>query len=76
MDNASIHRSDGFRELVNNASMRLEYLPPYSPDLNLIEQSFNVLKAWIRRHIEEARDYQVFGDFLEYAVSEVGKQSA
>jgi hypothetical protein len=33
--------------------MRLEFLPPYSPDYNPIEQGFSAMKAWIRRH----RDY-------------------
>jgi hypothetical protein len=28
--------------------MRLEYLPPYSPDLNPIEEMFSCVKAWIR----------------------------
>jgi transposase len=29
------------------------YLPPYSPDLNLIEEAFSKIKHFIRRH----RDY-------------------
>ena len=28
--------------------MHLVYLPPYSPDLNPIEQGFSLMKAWIR----------------------------
>ncbi|KIJ15202.1 hypothetical protein PAXINDRAFT_77853, partial [Paxillus involutus ATCC 200175] len=31
----------------------LEYLPPYSPDLNPIEEAFSCIKAWIRSN----RDY-------------------
>ncbi|KIK93573.1 hypothetical protein PAXRUDRAFT_45149, partial [Paxillus rubicundulus Ve08.2h10] len=27
---------------------RLEYLPPYSPDLNPIEQAFSIIKAHLR----------------------------
>lgn len=33
---------------------KLIYLPPYSPDFNPIEQSFHSLKAWLRRHENEA----------------------
>jgi hypothetical protein len=33
--------------------MRLEYLPPYSPDYDPIEEGFSALKAWIRAN----RDY-------------------
>jgi hypothetical protein len=29
---------------------RLVYLPPYSPDLNPIEEAFSSIKAWLRRH--------------------------
>jgi hypothetical protein len=31
--------------------MRLEYLPPYSPDYNPIEQAFSAIKAHLRRHL-------------------------
>jgi transposase len=33
---------------------KLIYLPPYSPDLNPIEQAFHLVKAWLRRHEAEA----------------------
>ncbi len=33
---------------------KLIHLPPYSPDFNPIEQSFHSLKAWLRRHENEA----------------------
>jgi transposase len=29
---------------------KLIYLPPYSPDLNPIEEAFSAVKAWLRRH--------------------------
>ena len=28
--------------------MKLQFLPTYSPDLNLIEEAFSCIKAWIR----------------------------
>ena len=28
----------------------IEFLPPYSPDLNPIEEAFSKVKAFIRRH--------------------------
>jgi transposase len=30
--------------------IRIEYLPPYSPDLNPIEEAFSKIKAFIRRN--------------------------
>jgi transposase len=36
-----------------DAGAKLIYLPPYSPDLNPIEQAFSSIKAWLRRHEDE-----------------------
>lgn len=30
--------------------IRVEFLPPYSPDLNPIEEAFSKIKAFIRQH--------------------------
>jgi transposase len=30
--------------------IRIEFLPPYSPDLNPIEEAFSKIKAFLRRH--------------------------
>jgi transposase len=30
--------------------MHIEFLPPYSPDLNPIEEAFSSMKAWIRHN--------------------------
>jgi hypothetical protein len=30
--------------------IRIEFLPPYSPDLNPIEEAFSKVKAFLRRH--------------------------
>ena len=30
--------------------IRIEFLPPYSPDLNPIEEAFSKVKAFIQRH--------------------------
>jgi transposase len=70
LDNASIHRDLSLVEMVHAAGFELIYLPPYSPDLNPIEQTFNVLKAWIRRNIAIAERFSDFGAFLTYAVEQ------
>jgi len=36
------------RRIIRAAGARLWYLPPYSPDLNPIEQAFAKIKHWMR----------------------------
>ncbi len=52
MDNLSSHKIDGVREAIESAGAQLLYLPPYSPDLNPIEQVFAKLKALLRKYRE------------------------
>ena len=44
MDNAPIHRKKVIKELVEQASHQVVFLPKYSPDLNDIEHDFSALK--------------------------------
>ena len=48
MDNLSSHKVAGIREAITAVGAYLLYLPPYSPDLNPIEQAFSKLKARLR----------------------------
>lgn len=51
LDNCSIHHTPEVRHLVEvEAECKLLFLPPYSPDLNPIEEAFSSIKAWLRRH--------------------------
>jgi transposase len=49
MDNLPSHKVVGIREAIEAAGAELRYLPPYSPDLNPIEQFFAKLKALLRK---------------------------
>jgi transposase len=49
VDNLGSHKVAGVREAIEAAGAALTYLPPYSPDLNPIEQAFAKLKAMLRR---------------------------
>jgi transposase len=49
MDNLSSHKVAGVREAIEARGASLIYLPPYSPDLNPIEQAFAKLKALLRK---------------------------
>jgi transposase len=48
MDNLGSHKSAAVRRFIRAAGARLWYLPPYSPDLNPIEQAFSKIKHWMR----------------------------
>jgi hypothetical protein len=50
MDNARIHHGYEILELADRFGVRIEYLPPYSPDLNPIEEAFSQVKSYIRRN--------------------------
>jgi len=49
MDNLSSHKVTGVREAIEAVGATLRYLPPYSPDLNPIEQFFAKLKSLLRK---------------------------
>lgn len=74
MDNASFHRSDRIDQLCREAGVVLLYLPPYSPDLNPIEEFFAELKTYIRRNWSVYADLfgQDFAAFLEWCADIVG----
>ena len=54
MDNLKPHKAKGVREAIEAAGAALLYLPPYSPDLNPIEQAFAKLKALLRKAAERS----------------------
>ena len=49
MDNVRTHKADGVRQMIEAKGARLRYLPPYSPDLNPIENAYSKLKAAMRK---------------------------
>jgi transposase len=48
MDNLGSHKSAAIGHMIRAAGARLWFLPPYSPDLNPIEQAFAKIKHWMR----------------------------
>ena len=49
MDNASFHKRADMVEAIQPSGVLLEFLPPYSPDLNPIEKKWAQAKATKRR---------------------------
>jgi transposase len=76
MDNASFHHSERIKEMCLRAGVELLHLPPYSPDLNPIEEFFAKLKAFIKKrwHEYETSPHQGFGAYLEWCIDVVGER--
>jgi transposase len=49
MDNLGSHKGKAVRKAIRAAGAKLFFLPPYSPDLNPIEQVFAKLKTLLRK---------------------------
>ena len=69
MDNLQCHKAAHIRTAIEAAGARLMLLPPYSPDLNPIEQLFSKLKAIARAN--PPRDFDAIINTLRYALSRV-----
>jgi transposase len=67
LDNLSAHKVTGIEELLTACGAQLLYLPPYSLDLNPIEQAWSKFKQFLRA--AKARTVEA----LEQAVTEALK---
>ena len=67
LDNLAPHKAAGVREAIRAVGASLLYLPPYSPDLNPIEQAFAKLKALLRQAAVRTREalWNTIGRLLE-----------
>lgn len=68
MDNLPAHRVGGVREAIEAAGATRLFLPPYSPDLNPIEQAFAKLKAVLRK--EAARTVDTLWHAIANAITQ------
>jgi transposase len=67
LDNLSSHKIAGVEDAITAQGAQLVYLPPYSPDLNPIEQAFAKFKAVLRKAAERTREglWQTIGRTLD-----------
>jgi transposase len=67
MDNLGSHKGKAIRHAIRYAGARLFFLPPYSPDLNPIEQVFAKLKTLLRKADERTlhATWQRIGQLLD-----------
>lgn len=52
MDNCAIHHIEEVADYLQSLGIPLIYLPPYSPDLNPIEELFSFVKYYLKQHDE------------------------
>ena len=74
LDNLSAHKVRGVRQLIEDRGAQVLYLPPYSPDLNPIEQAWSKLKQ--RLLVVKARVVQQLEPALADALSAITAQNA
>jgi transposase len=67
LDNLAAHKVEGIVAAIKARGAELRYLPPYSPDLNPIEEAFAKLKALLRKAAERTVDglWTAIGQLLD-----------
>ncbi len=68
------HKSERARELIEERGCQVLFLPPYSPDLNPIEEAFSKIKGTFRK--AGARTRQALIEALGVAISAVTAMEA
>ena len=74
LDNLSAHKQDLIRTLIEARGATVEFLPPYSPDMNPIEKCWSKVKAWLRK--AKARTFDELVAALADALHAISKQDA
>ena len=74
MDNLPRHKGSRGRELIEGSGCGLMWLPPYSPDLNPIEEAFSKVKGNLRK--AQARSREALVDAMGSALSAVSSRDA
>ena len=69
MDNLAAHKGERVQKLIEERGCELLYLPPYSPDLNPIEEAFSKIKGILRK--AEARTGGALVEALSAAISAI-----
>ena len=74
MDNLSAHKGERVRRLIEDRGCILLYLPPYSPDLNPIEEVFSKIKQLLM--VIGARTKEALVEAIGRALDMVSLQDA
>ncbi|WP_231954425.1 IS630 family transposase [Pirellulimonas nuda] len=70
LDNASYHRAKAVRALAGQLGVELLFLPPYSPNLNLIERVWKLVKK-LALNARTLPDFEAFAESVTTTVGEL-----
>jgi transposase len=74
LDNLNVHKSEIARQAIEVQGARMEFLPPYSPDLNPIEKCWAKVKTVLRRL--KARTFDELLEALNIAFQTITPEDA
>ena len=74
MDNLSSHKREGLNEIVEERGAIIEYLPPYSPDFNPVENMWSKLKNQLRK--VKKRSKEILFEAVGVALNTITAQDA
>jgi len=72
MDNVGFHKSERAIAIIESTGARVDYLPPYSPELNPIELAWSFTKGVIKRL--EPRSIKQFSKSLKNALEQINAE--
>ena len=73
LDNATVHRTEDIQSLVSSRRNEIQYLPPYSPMLNQIEEIFSKVKLSARNILADSANQLNLKDVIEISLANVRK---
>ena len=76
MDNCSIHHTEEVTRLLQSVGIVTIYLPPYSPDLMPLEESFSYVKNYLKRHDELLQVLPDSRDIIKEAFRSITKENS
>ena len=71
MDNLSVHHVSEISDLFRQAGTLQLFLPPYSPDLNPIEEALSYVKSYLKRHAELLQSLPNLSVVLQHAFTTI-----
>jgi transposase len=74
LDNHPVHRSRLFRQFLDDSGVRYIFLPPYSPELNPIEEAFSKVKNHVKK--QKPRTVQSLCDTIKAAFFTITESDA